>query len=111
MEPNLTCPTCKQPTQLVWNFCPNCGTTLRKKPLSTSFSKQLFIYLLSFFIPVLGFRYAFQYLKQEDKKSRIIGIITFLVTVISIGITIITLKNFMDYYSKILNDISAGRYP
>lgn len=111
MDSNLTCPTCKQTIQIIWNFCPNCGTTLRKKPLSTSLPRQLLIYLVSFVIPILGFKYAFRYLREDNNKAQVVGIITIVVIVLSIAATIISLKSFMDYYSKILNNISLGRYP
>lgn len=111
MEPNITCTICKLSIQASWNFCPNCGKILREKPLSTSLFKQLTIYAISFFLPPFGLGMAFQYLKQKETKARMIGIISIFLTVLSIVLVIMTFKSFMDYYSKILNNIGSGNYP
>ena len=111
MEASTACNVCKQPIQVNWNFCPNCGNTLRIKPLPTSVLKQLLIYAVSFFLPPFGLGYAFKYLRQDDRKSRIIGIISIILTILSIVMVEITFKAFMDYYSKILNSIGGGNYP
>src|SRR3990167_3219940 len=111
MEVNNSCPVCKQTIEVSWNFCPNCGNTLRVKPLSTSITRQIGIYALSFFLPPFGLTYAFKYVKQNDTKTRIIGIISIIITVLSIALLLLTFKMFMDYYSKILNSINTGSYP
>lgn len=111
MEENTACKVCRQPIQISWNFCPNCGNTLRERPLSTSFGKQLLIYSISFFLPPFGLGYAFKYLKQDNPRSKIVGVIAILLTILSIAGIIIAFKSFMDYYSKILNSIGTGRYP
>jgi len=105
------CSVCNQSIQVIWNFCPNCGNTLRAKPLSTSLMRQLVIYAISFFLPPFGLGYAFKYLKQKDNKVRIVGVIAIILTVISLASIVITFKVFMDYYSKLLNSIGTGHYP
>ena len=111
MEENTSCKICKQPIQISWNFCPNCGNTLRVRPLSTSIGKQLLIYAVSFFLPPFGLGYAFKYLKQDDTKAKIVGVISILLTILSVVGMIIAFKNFMDQYSKILNNLGTGNYP
>lgn len=110
MEVSTACTVCKQPIQVNWNFCPNCGNTLRVKPLSTSLMRQLVIYSVSFFLPPFGLGYAFKYIRQEDRKTRIIGVISIVLTILSIVMMVIAFKAFMDYYSKILNSIGTGNY-
>lgn len=111
MEVNSSCSVCKQTIEVSWNFCPNCGNTLRVKPLSTSITRQIGIYALSFFLPPFGLGYAFKYIRQNDRKVRIIGIISIILTILSTAALIISFKMFMDYYSKILNNINTGSYP
>ena len=111
MEDNIVCKVCKQPIQISWNFCPNCGNTLRERPLSTSLGKQLLIYSISLFLPPFGLGYALKYLKQDNSKSKAVGIIAILLTLLSIAGMIIAFKNLMDYYSKILNNLGTVNYP
>ena len=107
MEP-LVCSGCKQPVQISWNFCPNCGNILHARPLSTSIGRQLVIYAISFFLPPFGLGYAIKYLQQEDKKTKMIGIISIVLTILSLGLLVITLKGVMDYYTKLLNSFDLG---
>src|SRR3990172_6750980 len=88
IEASTACNVCKQPIQVNWNFCPNCGNTLRIKPLPTSVLKQLLIYAVSFFLPPFGLGYAFKYLRQNDRKTRIIGMVSIILTILS-GVAII----------------------
>ena len=111
MEPSAECPTCKLTIQGAWNFCPNCGQTLREKPLSTSILRQLVIYLISFFLPPFGLGWAFKYLRQKETSAKIIGVISILLTIISVALLIASFKMMADYYSKMLNGLGTGTYP
>ena len=111
MKESTVCTICKQAIQVNWNFCPNCGNTLRIRPLPTSLGKQLLIYAISFFLPPFGLGYAFKYLKQNDRKTRIIGMVSIILTTFSVIAIIITFKMLMDYYAKILRSIGTGQYP
>ncbi|MBI4119327.1 MAG: hypothetical protein HY456_00585 [Parcubacteria group bacterium] len=82
------CPYCGTKTIPDAYFCQNCGKKLQERPLSGSFGKQAAIYLVSFFIPPLGFTRGYPYLKQKDKKLRIIGVVAMLLTVISLAVGI-----------------------
>lgn len=103
MEPQLNCPNCKQNIIALDYFCPNCGKKLKDKPLSASIGKQIFLYLLSFFIPPLGLWPGIKYLKQKDDKSRVVGFIAVLLTIISIFITVFATFGFMNAVNKQLN--------
>nr|MBI5455359.1 hypothetical protein [Candidatus Levybacteria bacterium] len=76
-------------------FCPNCGKKLHEPPLSISIGKQIGIYLLSFFLPPLGLMPAFRYIKQSDPKSKTVGIIALLLTIISVVISIQLINSLM----------------
>lgn len=88
MEEQATCPYCKSNISVMDFYCPVCGKNLKEKTLSTSISKQLFIYLLSLFLPPFGIWPAIKYLRQPDEKSKKIGVTAIILTLISIGITI-----------------------
>jgi hypothetical protein len=106
MEP--ICPICHNPLQPTWYFCPNCGKNLKEKPFSISILKQIFIYSVSFFLTPLGLTWGIKYVRSPDPKVRTVGIISIFFTVISLVLMIIVFKNFIDQYSKILNNISGS---
>lgn len=100
MDPQLICPHCKSNVSLLDFFCPVCGKKLKEKPLSTSLSKQLLIYLLSTLLPPLGLWPAVKYLRQPDEKSKKIGITAIILTVISIILTIWLTAGFVKSFRK-----------
>lgn len=103
MEQDQTCPSCHTVIVETSYFCPNCGKKLKDKPLSTSAIKQVGVYLISLFFPPFGLWPAVKYLKQEDGKSKTIGGVAILLTLLSIMITILIVANIMTSLSKILN--------
>ena len=88
MENSPVCPVCHLEVKSTDYFCFNCGKNLRPKPLSTSLTKQITIYLESFFLPPYGLIIGLRYLKQKDNASKIVGIASIVLTVISILIFI-----------------------
>jgi len=108
MEPQLNCPSCKQNIALSDYFCPNCGKKLKEKPQSTTILRQIFIYLLSILLPPLGLWPGIKYLKQKDGKSRMIGFIAIVLTIISIVITAWLYLGFMKNLNQQLNQQLNG---
>jgi uncharacterized membrane protein YvbJ len=100
------CPTCKFSVQDNWFFCPNCGKLIKDKPLEISTTKQILIYGVSFFLSPLGLAWGLKYIRSKDKKTKNIGIISIVLTVISIILMIAVSKNFIDQYAKLLNNIN-----
>ncbi len=84
MEENTLCPICHQSVRPIDYFCSNCGKNLRPRPLSTSFSSQISLYVKTLLLPPLGIVWGFRYLRQPDAKSKIVGLITIVITVIEI---------------------------
>ncbi|MDO8582937.1 MAG: hypothetical protein Q7R51_00215 [bacterium] len=70
------------------------------KSLSTTFARQAFVYVLSFLLPPLGLWPGIKYLKQDSEKSRMIGFIAIVLTVISTALTIWFTIGFMDEFNK-----------
>jgi len=103
MENQLNCRYCGGNILLSDYFCPNCGKKLQDKPLSVTVGRQIFVYLLSFLLPPLGLWPGIKYLRQKNSKSRIIGFIAIILTIISTAITVWMALGFMNAFNQQLN--------
>jgi ribosomal protein L40E len=92
------CPSCKALVPPSAYFCLSCGKKLRDKPPSTSIITQLGVYSLSIFLPPFGLIPAVKYLRQSDTKSRMIGwvaiVLTIVVSVVTIYYSVVIYKEF-----------------
>lgn len=70
----------------------------------TTFSKQLWIYLVSFFLPPFGIWPAVKYIRAPDEKSKRIGWAAIFLTIISVLITVWLTMNFINSFTKGLNN-------
>ena len=104
MEPQLTCPQCKENILPTEYFCPQCGKKLKDKPPSTTFSRQLTVYAISFFLPPFGLWPAIRYLRQQDEKSKKIGLAAIFITISSILLTIWLTVSFINSFNRELNN-------
>lgn len=108
MEPEqiVVCPVCSYQIQPEWFFCPKCGKMIREAPIVISISKQILIYLVSFFLAPFGLGWGFKYIKSKDLKVRMVGIIAIVLTILSIVLMIVWFKSFMDQYAQTLNSLT-----
>jgi len=104
MDSQFTCVYCKGNISSSDYFCPNCGEKIKEKPLSTTFGRQLLVYLLSIFFPPLGIWPAIKYLRQQDEKSKRIGLTALFLTIISIVITSWLTISFINSFRKGLDN-------
>jgi len=104
MDFQTTCAYCKGNISSSDYFCPHCGKKLKEKPLSTTFGRQLLVYLLSVFLPPLGIWPAIKYLRQQDKKSKKIGLAALFLTIASIVITSWLTISFINSFRKGLDN-------
>jgi hypothetical protein len=105
--PGMVCSVCNAAVPSSANFCPNCGKRLRTIPPVTSVSRQIVVYLISFFIAPFGLWYAWKYLRQDDNKSKTIGVVAIVLTVISVAITIWTTAGLFNSASQLLKSLSG----
>ena len=84
MPSEIVRPVCHTAIPATAYFCSNCGKPLKDSPPSALLSKQITVYLVSVFLPPFGLFYVWKYLKQSDRKLRIIGIAALILTVLSI---------------------------
>lgn len=110
MEPDIQklCPKCKAEVFEANYFCPNCGQVLRAKPADTGIPKQILIYLVSFFLAPFGLVYVFTYIRQPDKKARIIGIISLVLTALAIVSVFSLAKGFLEFQYGAINSLIGG---
>lgn len=80
MDVNLVCKSCQNPIAETFYFCPYCGKKLKSAPLSTSVGKQIGVYLLAVLVPPFGIIPGIKYLNQPDDKSKVVGLVTILLT-------------------------------
>ena len=104
MELQLTCPNCKKNILPTEYFCPQCGKKLKDKPPVTTLSRQLIVYAISFFLPPFGLWPAIRYLRQQDEKSKKIGLAAIVLTIISILLTIWLTISFINSFNRELNN-------
>jgi len=102
------CPKCKSEVSEMAHFCSNCGHSLKSRPEDTSILKQILVYFVSFFLAPFGLGYAFKYLNQSDKKSKMIGIISLILTFFAIITVIFTAKKYLEQEYGFLNLINNG---
>ncbi len=102
------CPKCGAEVSDMAYFCSNCGHSLKPKPENTSVSKQILVYFVSFFLAPFGLGYAFKYLSQAGKKSKMIGIISLLLTLLAICVVIIVAMQYLNQAYSALNIINTG---
>lgn len=87
------CPKCHVPVGISDFFCRNCGQNLKPTPPSTTLTAQIELYGKSLLLPPLGFIWGFKYLRQPDTKSKLVGLITIVMTIaVLIFIVVSTVK-------------------
>lgn len=77
------CPVCHVAVRPTDFFCYNCGKNLHGKPLETTKLMEYMYYAGSVLLPPIGLWWGVRYLKQSDEKSKRIGWICIILTIIS----------------------------
>lgn len=103
------CSSCKYVLQSAWYFCPNCGKQFKESPLVISIPKQIVIYGVSFFLAPFGLSWGLKYVRSKDRKVKIVGIISIVLTILSVTLLIVSFKYVMDQYAATLNSLTNGQ--
>lgn len=110
MNSNIKCEACGYAIIPDWYFCPNCAKMLKEKVPSLTAGKQALIYLVSFFLAPFGLAWGIKYVRFHDKKTRVVGIVSIVLTIIAIALSVGAFKYAMDQYATMLNSISPTYY-
>lgn len=100
---NLVCKFCSLPVSDLDYYCANCGKMIKEKPVSMSFWAILWLFVLSIFLPPFGLGQTIKYIKSSNINSRILGIISLVVTILAIIITTKLAMNYFDNVTKEMN--------
>jgi hypothetical protein len=103
----IVCPSCNAQITPSANFCPNCGNSLRAVSPATSVSRQIMVYLISFFLAPFGLWYAWKYLKQKDQTSKIIGAAAIALTIVAVALAIWMTAGLFNSVSQYLNSLRS----
>ena len=80
------CPHCGNQITPLDIFCPVCGTFLKDEPISLG--KQIWVYLVSFFLPPFGLIWVKKYLKSPHESNRRAGWIIITLTIVSLIVSL-----------------------
>lgn len=103
MEKSLICKACQNPISETYYFCPYCGKKLKSPPLSTSIGRQIGVYLLAVLVPPFGLIPGIRYLNQPDDRSKIVGLVTILLTGFTFMACVYYGMVFWQYFNTALN--------
>jgi len=98
------CPSCHTIVRPTDYFCFNCGKSLKSGPRSTSASAQAVLYIKSVLLPPLGIWWALPYLRENNQKSRVVGVIAIILTFISLAISFKLATDLMNTVNQQVND-------
>lgn len=82
MEEILTCAHCHVAIRQTDYFCFNCGTNLKPTPPSFNVLSMMKLFGGSILIPPMGLVWGFPYIRQPDMKSRVVGGVAMIITVL-----------------------------
>jgi hypothetical protein len=104
MDNSEVCAVCHVQVRATDYFCFNCGKNLKPKPLSTSITSQIVIYVESLVLPPYGLILGLRYLRQKDTASKLVGMIAIVLTVI---VLVVCTKVTIDLINTVNTQITA----
>ena len=111
------CQVCHQSLMSSYYYCPNCGTKVGSGALSTSIGAQLWLYVFSIILPMMGFLFitrwqGMKYFRSPDKKTNQIGQVAWaliiLSTIVTIWAVVVWTQNYIKQTQNDLNSSMSG---
>lgn len=65
---------------------------------------------MSFFLAPFGLVWGVRYIRNKHRQVRFVGLMCIVLTIVALGITVYTFSSVMSSYTKLLNNLSIGRY-
>ncbi len=84
MDEISLCPGCHVAVRPTDYFCFNCGKNLRAAPPGTTPADQIKLYLGSVFLAPMGIFWGLRYLRVDNGRSKIVGIIAMALSVVTL---------------------------
>lgn len=97
------CPRCHTELRASDYFCFNCGYNLKPKPPGTDKASLMGLFAKTFLLPPLGLYWGALYLKQSDRRSKIVGWLAIVGTIILLTLITIWTKHFADELNQQLD--------
>ena len=108
MDSFNNCPRCHQQVNVTAYFCTDCGHVLKKRPPTTTFLDLVILIIKTVLLPPLGIIWGINYLRQTEQKSKIIGLIVIIITVIeTIWVTKVSLDLFTTANQMVSQQLSS----
>ena len=83
MDETSLCPACHIAVRPTDYFCFNCGKNLHAAPPGTTTTDQIKLYLGSVFLVPMGIFWGLRYLRVDNGRSKIVGIIAMALSVVT----------------------------
>ena len=103
----ILCPSCHIEVRPTDYFCFNCGKNLQEKPPSITVESQILLYLGSVFLPPMGIIWGLKYLRRPDQKSRTVGWVAVILTLVCILLYAKWIFGVMDTVNKEVNQFNS----
>lgn len=91
-------------------FCPHCGHKIKEPPYHFSIIGTISVLVMAFLFPPFGLIPAFRYLRYDDKRAKIVGILVIVVTAVSLIIFVIFIQKYLNMLNETINSINAVTY-
>ena len=88
MDEISLCPACHIAVRPTDYFCFNCGKNLHAAPPGTTTTDQIKLYLGSVFLAPIGIFWGLRYLRDGSQKSKMVGIIAMVLSVVTFIIAV-----------------------
>lgn len=99
MDEMLACPGCHIAVRPTDYFCFNCGKNLHAMPPGTTPADQIKLYAGSILLAPMGIFWGLKYLKEQDDKTKIVGVVAMILS----GITFIIAAQYTMAFVNSLN--------
>lgn len=104
MEDVSKCPLCHIEVRPSDYFCFNCGNNLKPKPLSTSATQQVLVYLKSIFLTPYGLIIGLRYLREKESRSKVVGLVAMVLSLVTM---IVVMKLTFDLINNINEQVNT----
>ena len=104
------CKRCHNQVSETFYFCPHCGYKIKEPPYHFSIIGTISILLISFLFPPFGLIPGFKYLRKDDKRAKLVGILAIVVTGIALFLFAYFIQLYLNMLNNTINSINPAYY-